>query len=296
MGRPKAWAPLDGAEPGTLTLDRWSGERHNWHRALLLYAMQHEGKAISNISRSRAAVGRAMGVSVVSVSTWAIRWRWLDRINNVQDAEGVAVAMYRTLYMEMHGKNELPHVMNNIIVPMTVTARANDLRVESTADDIIQKAKLKAESAVRAEEAVMATITERRKKEREKVEQYRGLLDATIGESARLLKERRLKMTAKDIPVLIAARQELTQWLAQQDDRHLENHGGVESARLKHARDTGKDLVEAMWQDLEEMRTILSTMRTSRDAANEELQPTNFAALNQKEAPSTTKPEAQSDG
>ena len=49
----------------------------------------------------------------------------------------------------------------------------------------------------------------------------------------------------------------------------MEMRAGVESARMKHARETGGDLVEAMWQDLQEIQTILSALRTTRDAQPE---------------------------
>lgn len=291
--RKKEWKPTDGAEPGTLSLDRWAGERLYWHRGLLLYAMQHASGEVVSVGRSRAAVSRALGVSEVSMWKWAQKQKWDERISAVVDAEGLAVALYRTLYMDQYGKTELPHVLPNVVVPITIKAMANtEQPVASEADKVIEKARLLATSAVRAEEAIMQQIQSRRKDEKRKVEQYKGLLDAAIAESARLLKERRLKLTAKDIPVLIAARQELSQWLMQQDDKYTENMGGVESARMKHARDTGKDLVEAMWQDLEEIRTILSALRSKRDAEKDTvLTPTNFSALTPKEAPPTASTE-----
>ncbi len=289
MGRRRGWKPTDGAEPGTLTLDRWADERHYWHRGLLLYAMQHGGGDVAGTHRSKTSVGKALGVSATAVAKWAQSCKWEERIHNVVDAEGLAVALYRTLYMEEFGKTELQHVLDRVVVPITMKAMSKDpAMTETEGDKVIERARLLATSAVRAEEAIMQQIQARRRDEKKKVEQYKGLLDATIAESARLLKERRLKLTAKDIPVLIAARQELSQWLLQQDDKHVDGMGGVESARMKHARDTGKDLVEAMWQDLEEMRTILSALRAKRDSEKEkELTPTNFAALTPKEAQPT---------
>jgi hypothetical protein len=281
MPKRKKWKPTDGMEPGTLSLDRWADENRAQHRALLLYAMQHEGKAQSNVHRSKAAVGRATSHSQVTMYKWSNKYKWEDRIANVVDAEGMAVAMYRTQYLDEHGKLDLPHIMDKVIVPISTVARTSDERFNSEADVLLAQAKMKAESAVRAEQAVLHQAQERRLAERQKVEQFRQLLDATIGESARLLKERKLKISAKDIPVLISARQDLANWLTSADDRQLDGRAGVESARVKHARDTGKDLVEAMWQDLEEMRTILSTMRTRRDAPSLELTQSNYTEMRQ---------------
>ena len=133
----------------------------------------------------------------------------------------------------------------------------------------IASAKAKAQDVMSLEQQTIAGMQERRRKEKEKVEGFRSLIDMSLLEAGRLLKERRLQLSAKDIKPLLEARQELANWLATQDERQMEMRAGVESARMKYARETGGDLVEAMWQDLQEIQTILSALRTTRDAQPE---------------------------
>jgi hypothetical protein len=57
----------------------------------------------------------------------------------------------------------------------------------------------------------------------------------------------------------------LTDYLNTHDERSTTERSGVESARVRHARDTGGDLVEALWMDLQELVVILGMLRTRRD-------------------------------
>jgi hypothetical protein len=253
---------------GTMTLERWHQEVEQHHRALLLYAMQHP-HTNPNLGRSKAAVCRAVGVSNTALAIWAKKFLWEGRIEAYVDCESSAFAIYRKLYMQDYGRSELPHVAERMVIPINWNEKANATPDGTSADEVITIAKAHAEQALNIEKAAVAAINERRRKEREKVESFRSLVDMSLLEAGRLLKERRLALSAKDIKPLLEARQELSSWLAQQDDRQMDQRIGVESARMRHARDTNGDLVEAMWQDLEEIRTILGTLRTKRDSQEE---------------------------
>jgi hypothetical protein len=259
--------PPSGVLPNTPTLERWSFEVEMHHRALLLWAMQHPGDN-PMISRSKLAVSRAMGVTSVAVTHWSQKKLWQLRVEAYVDAELAAFQLYQKLYMKKYGKLEIPHVADRMIVPIVWT-ESLDLRDGITSNDAIALAKAKAQDVMSLEQQAIAGIQERRRKEKEKVEGFRSLIDMSLLEAGRLLKERRLQLSAKDIKPLLEARQELANWLATQDERQLEQRAGVESARMKHARDTGGDLVEAMWQDLLEIQTILSALRTTRDSQTE---------------------------
>lgn len=245
MGR---WAQED-------KLDRWKGEHEIVHRAMLLWVMQRPGPNPA-ISRSIRAAARAVGRSEACLRDWSRTHRWEQRAASEPDAESAAVALYRTFYLKDFGETELPVVSSRVVVP---------LQPNSSADEAISQARQVSTAAQRVEQAVIEDVMARRKAERTKVEQFRGLVDAALGETARLLKEKKLHLTAKDIPSLLAARHTLTEWLTSHDDRQVETRQAVESARVKHAKDVGGDLVEAVWQDLEELRTILGVLRTRRD-------------------------------
>lgn len=256
----------NGPHPkGTLTLERWEGEWEHHHRGLLLYAMQHPETDKARGDRSQNLVSKCCGVSHVAVRNWRRTHEWDKRIGACADAERVAVTLYRIAYMEKYGKTDLPVVAHRVVEPLTKYAGAADGRAGTEADAIISKARLEASAAVRAEQAIMETVQAKRKAERDKVEQFRGLVDATLGETARLLRSRELRVAARDIPSLLSARQMLTDYLNTHDERSTTERSGVESARVKHARDTGGDLVEALWMDLQELVVILGMLRTRRD-------------------------------
>jgi len=259
--------PPGGKIPNTPTLERWSFEIEMHHRALLLWAMQHPTEN-SMVGRSKQAVARAMGVSGVAVANWSKKKLWQLRMEAYVDAESTAFELYRKLYMKKYGKLEIPHVADRMIVPVVWT-ESLDLKDGISSNEAIAIAKAKAQDVMSLEQQTIAGMQERRRKEKEKVEGFRSLIDMSLLEAGRLLKERRLQLSAKDIKPLLEARQELANWLATQDERQMEMRAGVESARMKHARETGGDLVEAMWQDLQEIQTILSALRTTRDAQPE---------------------------
>lgn len=255
--------------PGAATIERWSFEVEMHHRALLLWAMQHPGDN-PQISRSKTAVARALGCSLQAVLKWSQSKQWQRRVEAYVDSELAAFELYRKLYMKNYGKLEIPHVADRMIVPIVWTeSLAGDLKDGLSSNEAIAIAKAKAQEVMTIEQQTMFGIQERRRKEKEKVEGFRSLIDMSLLEAGRLLKERRLQLSAKDIKPLLEARQELANWLATQDERQLEMRAGIESARMKHARDTGGDLVEAMWQDLQEIQTILSALRTTRDSQME---------------------------
>lgn len=237
---------------------RWKGEHEVVHRAMLLWMMQHPSTNPA-VSRSMRATARAIGRSESCLRDWSDTHRWEQRAATESDPEGAAVALYRTLYLRDYGETELPQIASRVIVPLSPGG---------SGEEAISQARAASTAAQRVEQAVISDVMTRRKAERQKVEQFRGLVDAALGETARLLKEKKLHLTAKDIPSLLSARHTLTEWLTSHDDRQVETRQAVESARVKHAKDVGGDLIEAVWQDLDELRTILGVLRTRRDDAD----------------------------
>lgn len=237
------------------TIEKWKGEQAHVHRAMLLWMMQRPGSHPA-LSRSLRATARAVGRSEGCIRDWSRTHKWEERSRSVPDCEAEAVALYRQLYLQDYGEAELPEIASRVVVPM---------HPDNSADQAISQAKQVSTAAQRVEQAVLQDVAERRKVERQKVERFRGLVDAALGETARLLTERKLSLTARDIPSLLNARQGLTDWLNANDDRHIEGQKVVESARVKHAKDVGGDVLEAVWEDVHEIRTILAVLRTKRD-------------------------------
>lgn len=236
------------------TLERWKGEHEIVHRAMLLWVMQHPGPN-STISRSIRAAAKAIGRAEGSLRDWHRTHRWEQRAAAHPEAESQALAIYRKLYLQDFGESELSVVASRVIVPLH----------ETGSGAVISQARAESTAAARVERAVIEDVLIRRKQERVKVEQFRALVDAALGETARLLKDKKLHLTAKDIPSLLTARHTLTEWLTSHDDRQIETRQAVESARVKHAKETGRDVLDAVWQDLDELRTILGVLRVRRD-------------------------------
>jgi hypothetical protein len=251
---------------GPNTLERWPTEKILVHRAMLLYGMQHPDAVQSALTRSFRAVGRAINTPDATVRDWSKGHRWDERIKSVPDEESACVALYRSLYMDEHGATELPAIASRVIVPLLARSGVSQ---DSAADEVITRARQMSTATVRAEQAIAATVADRRRAERGKVEQFRGLVEAALGETARLLKAGKLRVTAKDIPSLLGARRELSEWLESRDDRVADGRAAPESARVRHAKDTGGDLLDAVWQDMEEIRTILGVLRTRRDVGSD---------------------------
>lgn len=247
---------------GPDTLERWPVEQWNIHRGLLLWAMQHPSEDTA-VARSIRAVARAMRKPEPTVRNWHRSHRWAARADATPDAENRAVALYREHYFRDHGGSDLPHVAPRVIVSLTLTAH-KAAPTGDGADEVISRARMSADAAVRVETAVMETVQAARKAERVKVTQFRGLVDAVLGKTAQLLRDDKLKLTAKDIPAMLQARSLLTDWLMHNDDRHVDQRAAVESARVKHAREHGTDLLDAVWQDLQELVVILGALRTRR--------------------------------
>ena len=83
------------------------------------------------------------------------------------------------------------------------------------------------------------------------------LLDASIAYIAQGLKEGDIKRQLRDLPILIGLRNELLEL----DNKNTKAAIVYESIRVKEAKDTGGDVVEAMYEDAKELQIILSALR-----------------------------------
>ena len=243
--------PLKGKDP---TLERWPGERVDHHRALLLWAMQDP------TDRSYRAVARAMGVTDTAVRQWRGRKGWEHRIVPYGDeVDQVALDLYRVEYLADYGRVELPKVAQRVVRPMGPT----DIR--DPAARARHEAKVRVATAIpramaESEQAVAQAIVDHRTDRRKDAQRHIRLVDASLGLIARKLQADEVKVSVRDIPVLLDTRDRLVHVVT---DTHEGTHGPVvESARVKHAKEVGGDVVTAMWEDAQELVAILGALRS----------------------------------
>lgn len=120
-----------------------------------------------------------------------------------------------------------------------------------------QKEAREREARQREEEREHAADPVQRKN---RVDDYRKLVAASLGVYARDLTQGKVKVTPKDAIVLIGLEQSLAD--APQDGGAK---GPQESVRVRSAREAGEDVLEAIAQDMEEQRVILDALRQKRD-------------------------------
>lgn len=122
------------AKKGKPSLMRWVSEKPYMHRGLLLFAMQDEGScrhAAAILGRSQSVVARAMGVNKRTVQRWATTRDWWTRIrHHGADAQKFAIELYQRLYMEEFGDSDIPVVGQHISLPLNQPALSEDSREE----------------------------------------------------------------------------------------------------------------------------------------------------------------------
>ena len=239
------------------TLDRWPGERRDHHRALLLFAMQ------GSAGRSRRAVARAMGLSDGCIRNWLRNDCWLARIHaHGEAADQDALVRYRMEYMADHGTLEVPHIAKYIIQPL------GNLDLRDPATKLANEAAVRAHNAVplaqvEAEQAVAQAVATHRRDSREIAERHIKLVDGALGVIAKKLKADEVRVSVRDIPVLIECRAHLEDVVS--GTRQDGARRAVDSARLAHAKEVGGNLVEAMHEDALELVAILGALCAAKD-------------------------------
>lgn len=251
MTKPKPPRPVPTHRPATL--DRWEHERVNRHQGLLLFAMQAEGM------RSKRATSRAMGMSETGLRGWYVKNDWADRIlGQGEGAAQYALDLYRTLYMIDFGPTQLPWVSKNVVNPIG-HLDIND--PAGTAQHLMQERTRKAANIVQAEVQQQSAILSATKQSDDKLvaRRHRALVDGALGVIAKRLKKGDIRVSVRDIPILIECRDKLTRMAS--ETAAGAGAAFVESARVKYARETGGDLLQAMHEDAEECVIILGALR-----------------------------------
>ena len=216
-------------------LHRLDSEPEQAHRAFLLWTMQ------AKTHRNKRAVGRAIGKSHTTIGNYMSKFKWEERATNFTD-EAEAQQLYRSLYMPKFGMNEISAVQKYIATPLSTSGT-----VERSVGESVQKAIDKTASKD-------GTVFEK-----EVQRKHLMLLDAAIGYIAQGLKAGDMKRQIRDLPVLMQLRKQLSE-----SETSGKSAGIVyESIRVKEAKANGGNVIDAMYEDAQEITAILASLRVT---------------------------------
>lgn len=264
-------------------LDKWVGETEEQHRALLLLAMQDPGsnpRAGGHCNgRNLSLVIPAVSPSRTTVRRWVDRYRWADRIEgHGTDAQAYAIELYRGLYMRDFGEKDLPHVGAVVSLPMTtVTESGQESAVQEEAHRIVRKL-LPPDPEPEVQGKVQRAVDAQRDRVLARNKVIAGLAESSLKALHASIKAATDKQYAADNPhvqpvkVRVSDLPRLQKVLAQLEEERarLENPelaqlaGGaavVDSVRVKIAKETGGNVLDAIREDCLEIVAIVDGMR-----------------------------------
>ena len=221
-------------------LARISREGERAHRAFLLYAMQDPD------SRNLSAAGRGVSRAESTVREWRRRWKWADRIDRLGTASDVkAATAYREQYYPTYKLREIVEVEDHMSAPF----RPDAVVSPTVAAEVKQ--------AVRGDSGAQRAAEARKKNQR----RHLALVDGALGLVAKRVAAGEVKVTLRDITTLLDLRDRL------EDPTGGQSGSGVviESVRVKLARQSGGDVVEALHEDALELAAILGAIRSSSE-------------------------------
>jgi len=216
-------------------LHRRQGEPERAHRAFLLWTMQ------AKMNRNKRAVSRAIKKSHTTISNYLTKFEWELRVTSLSD-ESEAQQLYRSLYMSKFAMTEISAVQKYIATPLSTSGT-----LDRSIGESVQK-------AVKDTSAKDGTVHEK-----EVQRKHIMLLDAAIGYIAQGLKAGDMKRQIRDLPVLIQLRKQI----AEVENSARASGIVYESIRVKEAKESGENVVEAMYEDAKELAAILGSLRIS---------------------------------
>ena len=217
-------------------MSRQVGEKEVQHRAFLLWAMQSNEQG-----RNKASVAKAVGVSTTSITNWQRRWDWGDRAKNIT-SETEAHQIYKKLYFPEIGNTEIMAIQGNVDFK---EAKQEEKVVDET---VAQKIKQNLEETEKKAAVLLEKETKRK---------HMMLIDAALGYVAQGIKDGEIKRTLRDIPMLLEMRENLSGNSSSNPQTVV-----VESIRVRDAKANNGDIIEAMYQDAEEISAILGALRS----------------------------------
>lgn len=280
-GRPR----VDGPD----TLDRWPGERHDQHRAMLLLVMQDPD---SNDRTPQGYLGgRNLGRVVACLTTsrsvvrrWSLRYRWAERMeHHGADAQAYAIELYRHLYYEKYARNDVPNVADVVSLSMSTRSRATEDRegateVQREAVGVVQKL-LPPEPPPEVQEAVESAADKRRAeilRTNERIaavakaglvavqQSTRAAVDAEFRAANPHITPVRARLT--DLPKLRQVLADLTEERMRLEHPELAQAAGavvVDSVRVRIAKESGGNVLDAVAEDCREVLAMVEGIRAT---------------------------------
>ena len=224
---------LDEAEESGIKRMKCETERH--HRSFLLYAMQ------SLASRKALPISRIMDVSHTAVQQWRKKYHWDARIKS-QTIEVEAQQLYKAMYGGTYGLKEISQIEKNIATPVSASSPVP----QSVADSVTD--------AIKQVQSQPKNVHEKEMKKKQMM-----ILDAAIGYVAQGIKDQSIKRNIRDLPILIGLRNELASDGSKANAQNIV----VESLRVRDAKANGTNIIEAMYEDAEELTLILKNLKGS---------------------------------
>ena len=220
------------------SLHKMKNEKEKPHRAFLLWAMQ------SITKRQISTVARAIGVSHTQIGNYRKQFRWDERATKPTD-EVEAYHLYKKLYVPSRGMAEMQAVEHNVLIPIGKDPENVPRTLTASVEKAISNSKL---------ESLKSAKTQHEKDVKRK---HIMLLDASIAYIAQGLKEGDIKRQLRDLPILISLRNELLEM----DSKGAKAAVVYESVRVKEAKDSGGDVIEAMYEDVQELQVVIGALR-----------------------------------
>ena len=207
------------------------------HRSFLIWAMQIPKK------RNVRLTARATSRSEATLRDFKKRWEWEDRASDItSDVE--AQTMYRKLYVHKVGTKEIEVVEKNIATPISKIGT-----VPRSVAAIVDK-------TIKHQEREL----KKKDPEEEMRKKHIGLIDAAIGYIAAGIRDGEVKPNIRDIPLLLQMRN----MILKVEEANKTPQIVLESLRVRQAKDTGTDIIEAMIEDAEELLMILKSVRIAK--------------------------------
>lgn len=228
------------------------------HRAFLLYCMMDDHR------RSYRLVGRCLQRSEACMRIWSKKDDWHGRIAAV--GEGIQTLALRE-YAKHYGAH-LVHDAASVESRMSIPFRP-ELLPPSVEDDgeIVSDMGARGPATREHLKQEIRRETEAAKDSLATVRRFSLLLEALLGRASQQIASGRMKVSARDIPALIRAHQEIAGLLSGAPT------GAGEmvqpSVRVVDAQRRGGDITQAMLEDAEECVAVLRGIQASKLVADE---------------------------
>ena len=199
----------------------------------------------SPTQRNKRATARAVGKANSTLHGYTKKYDWEQRLVG-QTVDVEAQQLYRRLYFDKVGMQEIAMVEDNIVSPISVMG-STPRPVADTIKRTIEATKPPKKSTIFEDEI-------KRK--------HLALIDAGIGYIAQGLKAGDIRRSLRDLPLLMTLRKEITHANEENKDTGFQV---IESARMRYAKSTGGDIVTAMHEDAQELCAILGALAQKSD-------------------------------